>query len=203
MAKAKAKKPTKTNPSAQISVRDRLIQGALQAAAALGWEHVTPRDICAEAGLELSDFYDHFDDKSDLLVAYGRRLDKMLIGTYADITPPSSPRDLLFDIIMERLDHANADRKAVISILNSFKFDPKQAIITCPHLARSMSLMLDLAHIDTNGIKGAVRVAGLTALYIWVLRTWVEDESTDLSRTMATLDKSLAHVENWAERLVL
>ncbi len=203
MEKAKVKKEKKLKPSAQISPKDRLIDAAMSLAASLGWPHITVRDVCAEAGLSLSDFYDHFDDKTDLLIAYGRRLDKKLVAAYEDVPAPHSPRDALFDIIMERLDLANQDRAAVISVLQSFKLDPKQAIISLPHLTRSMALMLELAHIDTQGMKGAVRVTGLTAIYLWVLRSWVEDDTPDLSSTMAALDKSLAQMENWAERLML
>ncbi|MEC7576790.1 MAG: TetR family transcriptional regulator, partial [Pseudomonadota bacterium] len=85
----------------------------------------------------------------------------------------------------------------------SFHYDPKQAVISCPHLCRSMSWMLEAAGIEVGGIKGAMKVAGLTALYIKTLRVWRSDESVDMAKVMAALDKDLGRVEGLALRFGL
>ena len=66
-----------------------------------------------------------------------------------------------------------------------------------------MCWMLESAGISTYGIKGACRVAGLTGLYVKTLRVWLADDSADLSRVMAALDKDLGRVESWAGSLGL
>jgi hypothetical protein len=111
-----------------------------------------------------------------------------------------SERDRLFDILMERFDLANQDRAALTSILHSFKTDPKQMVISLPHLGLSMSRMCELAEIDTQGLRGALRVMGLMGAYVWVLRTWLQDDSPDLSKTMSALDKTLSRLEQTADR---
>ena len=66
-----------------------------------------------------------------------------------------------------------------------------------------MSWMLEAAGIETAGIKGAVKVIGLTGIYLKTLRVWCDDESPDMGKTMAALDKNLGQAEEWAGRLAL
>jgi hypothetical protein len=35
----------------------------------------------------------------------------------------------------------------------------------------------------------------LTALYLYTVRTWIEDDSEDMAKTMAALDKNLERAE--------
>jgi hypothetical protein len=102
---------------------------------------------------------------------------------------------------MERFEVLNEYRAALVSILDSFKTDPKQLVISCPHLGRSMSWMLEAAGVETDGLRGALKVAGLTALYIKTLHVWQDDESADMAKVMASLDKDLGRAERFANTL--
>ena len=184
----KATKPTK----------EKAIKAALNLAAQKGWTETSLADIATESGISLSELHEMFEDRFDILAAYGRMIDKRVLEAATAPQPGLSPRDLLFDLLMERFDVLNENRDGVAAILKSFCLDPKQAIISLPHLGRSMSWMLEAAGIDTGGIKGAVKVAGLTGLYLKVLRTWKDDDSPDMGKTMAALDKTLGRAEQWA-----
>ncbi len=188
----KAKNPPKP-------VKDRAVDAALALAGHMGWDMVTMTDIADKAQASLAELCDIFDEKGDILAAYGKRVDKKILETFAEPDPSMSERDRLFDILMERFDVLNEDRDAVVSILKSFTVDPKQAVISLPHLARSMAWMLEAAGIDAVGIKGAIRVAGLTGIYLNVLREWVKDDTQDMAKTMAALDRSLDRAQKCAE----
>ena len=164
---------------------------------------ITMADIADKAHASLAELSEVFDDKTDVLVAYGRQIDKKVLESFAAPDPSMSERDRLFDILMERFDVLNDHRDAVVSILKSFALDPKQAVISLPHLGRSMAWMLEAAGMDTSGIKGAVRVAGLTIVYLNAVRHWMSDDSADLSKTMAALDKGLGRAEQCANTFML
>ena len=102
---------------------------------------------------------------------------------------------------MERFDLLNEDRESLKAILSSFKRDPKQVLLSWPHLCRSMSWILEAVGEDTRGIKGAIKVAGLSGVYLKTLKTWVEDDSADMAATMATLDKTLKTADDWVNRI--
>ncbi len=196
-------KPAPKKQKPQVSVKDRIINAALKLAAVQSWSFITIRDVANEAEIDLADFYEVFDGKDDIVTAYGRRLDLKVLQNFSDIHPETPLRDLIFDIIMERFDLANKDREGLKSILNSMKSDPKQFFTALPQLGCSMTKMLEVAGIDAYGPKGAMRVAGLTAAVAYVTKTWLEDESADLSKTMASLDKALERIESLAERFGL
>lgn len=197
--KAAPKKKAAPQKKAQAFSRDDVVLAALTLASELGWEHVTLQDIAQESGQSLGDLYEHFDDKTDILGALGRMIDRKVLDAVGGTADPSLPeRDRLFDIMMERFDVLNEHREGIVSILNSFRMDPKQAVISMPHLCRSMSWMMEAAGMDTNGFTGAAKVAGLSVIYLNVLRSWVKDDSPDMGKTMAALDKDLGRAEQCA-----
>lgn len=191
-----AKKSTET-------IKKKSIRAALDLAVAKGWADVSLRDIADKAGIGLNELREYFDDKTDILAAYGKMIDRRVLEAHKEIEQSLPPRDRLFDILMERFDIINEDKEAVCVILSAFCFDPKQAVISLPHLGRSMTWMLEAAGIETGGYRGAVKVLGLTAIYLKTLRSWKDDESPDMAKTMAALDRNLEMAERWAGRFGL
>lgn len=183
-----------------VPVRDRIIDAALSLARVQSWGHCGVRDIAQEAGVDLAEFYEYFDDRNDVLQAYGRRLDRQVLETFSEPDYEASPRDRLFDILMERFDLASGDRDAIRSVISSARTDPKQCAIGLPHLCGSMTKMLEAAGLDTTGLRGAIRVAAVSVGILWVMKTWVDDETEDQSKTMAALDKFLGNLEKAADR---
>lgn len=182
------------------SVRDGVIDAALTLAAEQGWNSVSFEEILSHAEVEKSDVIEFFDGKTDILVAYGRRLDKKTLENFendADL----EHRERLFDLLMERFDHLNDDKDALLSILSSIKFNPKEALISLPHLSKSMARMLDAAGIESDGFTGCARITGLMAIYLYAVKVWKEDDSADMAKTMAALDKGLMYGEETANSL--
>lgn len=184
------------------SPRDAAVDAALALAAEKGWTSVGMSDIARKAKIKPADLYELFEDKSDILAAYHRRLDRKVLDTF-DGETSGRPRDALFDIFMERFDILNDDRAAMVSIMNALCTDPKEMVIAFPQLGRSMAWMCDAAGIETGGMKGAARVAGLGILYLAVLRVWKEDDSRDMGKTMAALDRYLDRGESLINTLGL
>ncbi len=182
-----------------LDIRQKVVEATLFLAAERGWSQTSLSDIAEHAGISMGDLYDIIDDKNDVLALLGRIIDKKVIqSTKVEVDVSASPRDRLFDLMMDRYDALNEHREGVVAILESFKFDPKQMVISFPHICRSMTWMLELCKLETNGIKGAIKVAGLAGVYLTVLKTWMEDETPDLSKTMAALDKTLQRAETAA-----
>jgi len=177
-----------------------LVLSAMELSEQLGWEHITLVDVAESAGISLAALHDHFDDKMDILVQLGRMIDRRTLEGFDQVEGEASARDRLFDVLMERFDVLNDYRGGVISVLHSFRYDPKQAVISCPHLCRSMSWMLEAAGVETNGFRGAAKIIGLTGVYLRVLKVWSSDESPDMGKTMAALDKHLGQAESLANR---
>lgn len=194
---------TKSAAKPQKPVKERAILAALDLAARMGWDMVTMADIAGKAKTSLAELSDIFEDKGDIVTAYGRMVDRQVLENVGEASLEESPRDRLFEIIMERFDVLGQHREGVVSILKSFCVDPKEGVIALPHLARSMTWMMEAAGLETSGVKGALRIMGLTLVYANVLRTWMKDDSADLAKTMAALDKNLERAEQVASTFML
>lgn len=201
MSKKTTSKKKSVHPGGDI--RDRILDSALRVAEQMPWDSVSLSDIAQEAGLSLSDLRESCEDKADILGLYGRRVDRRTLAGVSSPDMSSPEKDRLFDVLMTRFDVLNEDRNALVSILGSFLRDPKQAVISLPHLARSMMWMAESAGLSTDGLGGALRILGLSAVYLNVLRTWMQDNSADLSMTMSALDKNLDRLEQIAGLLPL
>ena len=176
-----------------------IIETALRLAAEQGWDKTTLADIARAGDIDLATLHDLFEDKADILTAFGRMIDRQVLEN-ADIEEGASPRETLFDLIMDRFETLNGHRDGVTAILKSFKCDPKDAVTCAPSLCRSMAWMLEAAEINTNGLSGMLKISALSALYLKTAHTWRDDETPDLSKTMAELDKNLGTAEKWAGR---
>jgi hypothetical protein len=108
-----------------------------------------------------------------------------------------SRRDRLFDVLMRRFDAAAPYRAGVRALLADARRDPSMALCAAPRLLRSMTWSLEAAGIRTGGIVGTVRVKALAAVYLSVMRVWVDDESPDMAATMAALDGRLRRAERF------
>lgn len=192
-----ATKRPKTPPK---DPRAAVVDAALRLAAKRDWANIALADIAREAKMDLSGLSQMFECREDIVCAYGRRVDADVLKNFES---DGSERDVVFDILMNRFERLNKDRKAVESILGDACTDPKQMVIALPHIARSMAWMLEACDIATTGWKGALRVAGTSGVYLWVLRTWRKDDSADLSKTMAALDRALGRAESLSGMLGL
>jgi len=179
---------------------ERLVDAALKLAAERPWSQVTLGEIATEAGLSLAELHEAAPSKSHVIRAFLKRIDAaVLAGPAPDLSEPA--RDRLFDVLMRRFDALKPHRAAVASIVDGLSRDPVQALCGWPALLRSMSWMLEAAGLDAAGLKGALRARGLAMVWLTSLRTFLTDESEDLSATMAALDRALKRAEPFGRAL--
>ena len=101
------------------------------------------------------------------------------------------PRDRLFDMLMARFDALQQHRAGVLSMMVALRTDPGTAALLYAGTLRSMRWLLDAAAIPVSGLLGALRVQGLLVLWLYALRAWEQDDSPDLTATMAAVDRGL------------
>jgi AcrR family transcriptional regulator len=203
MAKKSGKKAAKASAKSQAgqqTTSDRVIDAALALASEKDWRDISLAEIAEAAGLPLSEVYPVFRSKAQVLAGFSRRLDgEVLVGQDAEAREGGA-RDRLFDVIMRRLDAMEPHREALKSILAGLARDPGMALCGMGHLARSLTCMLEAADLSSDGLRGAVRVKALGAIYLATLRVWLGDESQDKAATMAVLDRHLRRAEWLATR---
>jgi len=125
------------------------------------------------------------------------RADAGVLAETPAAEPDESARDRLFDVLMRRFDALKPHRAALKAIARGLASDPPTALCSAPAFLRSMTWMLEAAGLSSTGIRGRLRVRALALMYLCVLRVFVEDDSEDLAKTMAALDRRLRQAEPW------
>jgi AcrR family transcriptional regulator len=181
-----------------VNTKKDIVKAALQISAELGWESVSLESIANTMDIQISEIKEHFIDKYDILIEYNKEIDQRLLSTFTTIEEDTSVKDRLFDIVMERFDILNENRDAVLSILSGHKSDPKLNLFSMPYFLRSICIMMKAAGINMDNRSSSLKAFGLSCIYFKVLCIWKSDDSPDLSKTMACLDKALYKADKFA-----
>ncbi|MFQ5959449.1 MAG: TetR family transcriptional regulator [Alphaproteobacteria bacterium] len=192
VTKPKARKATVR----KADVPRHIVATALELAATQGWRDTTLADIAAAARLSLAEVNGVFRSKEAILAAFVRGIDAQVLAGDEPELADQPPRDRLFDVIMRRFDALAPHKEAVRAIVRDSLCDPLAALCGACSLGQSMAWMLEAARIDSAGLCGLVRIKGLAAVYLSALRVWLNDDSEDMARTMAALDKRLRQAES-------
>jgi AcrR family transcriptional regulator len=179
------------------SETDRLVNAALRVIADRGWRRLSMAAIAAEAGLPILTLYRTFPSKPAILCAFAKRIDETVLAAPLDVDPDERPRDRVFDLLMRRFDALRLHRDALEVLGRELPGDPMAALALGAALLRSIAWMLEAAGISTHGLGGAIAVKLTAGAYAAVLRVWLRDDTPDLARTMAALDRRLRGIERW------
>lgn len=176
-----------------------LVGAAMAIAGEKGWRAVSVVRAAQRAGLDLARARARFPGSLAILMRFGVMADQAALTAAAGATGPV--RDRLFDMIMQRFDVLQAHRDGVRAVLRHLPSDPPLALLMTMASKRSMAWLLDGAGVGTTGLRGALRVRGLLAVWLYAVRTWERDDSADMSATMHAVDTALGRAEE-AERML-
>ncbi|HEB79833.1 MAG TPA: TetR/AcrR family transcriptional regulator [Rhodospirillales bacterium] len=172
----------------------RIIAAALELAVEEGWRNVSLSAIAAKAKLSLAQVHGVYPSKASILGGFINDIDQKTLASGA-ADAGDSARDRLFDVLMRRFDVMAPHKDALRAILRDGLADPCNVLCAAPRTLRSMAWMLEAAGLSPAGLQGAARVNGLALIYAGAVRTWLRDDTGDMAKTMAALDKGLARAE--------
>ncbi len=191
--------PTATTPSPDIV--KIIIDSSLSLAVEFGWRHVALSEVAERAGLSEANLLRHLPSKSALFEMIVRDTDAQVLTNVRIDEDDGSARERLFDVLMARFDILAPRRLGIAAILRDGFTDPLTLGRRLCCVTDSMKIMLETAQIPTSGPFGALRIKGSLALYAATFRVWLQDDSQDMAKTMASLDKALIQVEKIAGRI--
>jgi len=196
-AKAQAKSAERSQPADPLS---RILAAAMDVAARIGWRRAALADIADAAGITLAALHARFADKAAILRGLVDHADaKVLEGATKKPDPETSARDRLFDVLMRRFDALRPYREGLAAVAREGGGGGvADAICGAQRMLRSLAWMLEAAGIGSGGWTGGCRVKGLAVVYAATFATWLRDESEDMGKTMAALDRNLGRAERFA-----
>jgi AcrR family transcriptional regulator len=195
-AASKVKRATRSSPGDSPAA---LRQALLSLVETQGWTDLSFAEIAEQAGVPIAEAHRIYPSKTAVLLGLSRAIDERILGSLAGDPLEGSAKDRLFDILMRRFDSLKADRNAYRRLMRQLPTTPNAFAALLCQLRRSLALTLEAAGISASGLKGALRLKGLLAIYMAGLRAFANDESEDLSKTMAEIDKRLGQAEKLSE----
>lgn len=186
-------------PDAKTDPDFSTLETALEMAGEHGWQEMSLTDIADASGKPLSALY-----ASGGKSALSKQLEAW--GDLAMSEEPSdtgdSPRERLFDVIMQRFEKYEAQRAGVLSLMTWRDGSPALRVELLRARARSANWALACAKLDTLGpIETRMTGLGLGWVISQTTRAWRQDDGGDFARTMATLDAELITAQERLEAL--
>ena len=175
------------------AARKRIAEAALELADAKGWHHLTLQDIAKKAKMPAATVAGLFPDVLAVLKWILKDTEDHVRNAVSDYLSPGW-RDNLMEIIMMRFEQAQPHRQGYATIAKALAVHPKTARKFVHGFYRTMDRTLKLSGLDKGKCQPAV-VVGFGAIYLSLVDVWLKDDSADLSRTMAAIDKRMGWLE--------
>ena len=181
----------------KINPNEKIISATLKLAATVPWQEITMDSIAKAAKVNSSILMESFSSKLLILDAFNRQLDEQITEKFSNIENVGSIREQLFEILMGRFDALNRYKSALKLIYKeTVPFDPLASTHGLNNLIHSMEIVLNIVGMPTCTLFGCIKTKVLSAIFIRAFITWLEDNSADMTKTMANLDSNLAKAES-------
>lgn len=111
--------------------------------------------------------------------------------------PPSttSMQDRLTDMVMNHLDASLAHRESIRRLWSDLVSMPPALLTLRPYLMKMVARILKESGVESNDLWAPIRLRAYFALFLYVLYTWLYDETPQQEHTLVSLDKGLKQLE--------
>lgn len=172
-----------------------VLTAAFEEIAERGWSGLQARAVAERTERPLAELYKEYPSRGLLLRALVRRVDiAMLEADPADFVG-LPPRDRVFELMMRRFDALTPFRRGLKRLARDGRSDPGLVLMTACRLDRSLAWLQEAAGLTATGFRARLSRRALGFAYLRTFEVWLKDESTDLAKTMAALDKALRGIE--------
>lgn len=175
-----------------------LLEAAWQQVAERGWRRWSAVELARTTGTPLATVYAMFPDREHLVVALARRVDAAMLALPLDELAQMSVRERLFELSMRRLEAMRPYRAGLAMVAREAVCEPRLLALAWGNLERLAAWLVDVGGVEFDGIRACLARRALQLAYGRVLRVWLADDSADLARTMAELDRRLGELETLA-----
>ncbi|MGD9508763.1 MAG: TetR family transcriptional regulator [Geminicoccaceae bacterium] len=175
-----------------------LLKTAFDLLAERGWAGFSFAEVARRAGTTLDAVYAELPDRSALLRMLGRRLDAGMLALDLAELDGMNVRERLFELIMRRLDGMADYKDGLRMLARRPALEPVLLATACGNLDRLSRRLLDAAGADHGPVLAMLARRVVGGIYLCTFRVWLDDDTPDMARTLAELDRRLQQAETLA-----
>ena len=167
-----------------------------------GWSYFSLKSLAKENKSDLESIKIFFKNKSQFLESFSEMIDnKVLANIDKDEFNKNSIKDNLFELIMLRFENLNHYKTGLKILLSDLKKSPVELKKIMKKVFDSMDLFLEIANVKNNYLMDFIKVNIIFIIYSYVFNVWLDDQSSEMSKTMAELDKWLSKAEFYGKKI--
>ncbi len=167
-----------------------------------GWSYFSLKSLAKENKSDLESIKIFFKNKSQFLESFSEMIDnKVLANIDKNEFNKNSIKDNLFELIMLRFENLNNYKTGLKILLSDLKKSPLELKKIMKKVLDSMDLFLEIANVKNNYLMDFIKVNIIFIIYSYVFNVWLDDQSSEMSKTMVELDKWLSKAEFYGEKI--
>ena len=168
----------------------------------IGWEEFSLEKLSTKEKIPINDLKVFFKCKNSIVDKFSRMIDKNIESKLRiDDFKDSSKKDILFELIMMRFDEMEEFKSSLARVLDASKNKPLLISIITKNVLNTMDFFLELSNSYNNYAFDVLKKNFLFLIYSITFKTWLSDNTEDLSKTMAELDKLLSTAEDFQQKV--
>jgi hypothetical protein len=153
-----------------------------------GLAALTIERLATKTGQDPIDLNRLYPDPAYMLITV---IDHVHIQAIAMPVPSDSAQDCLTDIIMSHLDVSLSHREAIRCLWDDLFNHPLMLLTLRPYLLKIASRILKESGIAKEDLWMPIKLRAYLSLFLYVLSTWIRDDSPQQEQTLIVLDKGL------------
>ena len=169
-----------------------------------GWNSFSFNKLSKSLNAELNLVKNLLKSKKQLLIIFSEYIDEEVMKN-VDINDlkDNSVRDNLFELLMLRFEKLQPFKTSLRILLNDLKSKPGDLKKIYKKIINSLDFYMEISNSKKNFIFDFIKFNSIFLIYSLTFKTWINDESKDMSITMAELDKWLSKAEHYSEKISL
>ena len=168
----------------------------------IGWEEFSIEKLSIREKIPINELKIYFKCKYSIVDRFSKLIDKNIESKLRiQDFENSSKKDILFELMMMRFDEMDEFKSSLAKILDASKNKPLLISIITKNVMNTMDFFLELSNSYNNYAFDFLKKNFLFLIYSITFKTWLSDNTEELSKTMAELDRLLSAAENFQQKV--
>ena len=167
-----------------------------------GWNDFSLEKLAKEESIKIEDLKSFFKNETNLIESFSEMIDEQVIKEVDLNEFNQNPvKDNIFELIMIRFEKLSPYKKSLNILLKQLKYKPKILKKLTKKIFNSLDLFLEISNAKSNYIFDFLKLNIMFIIYGYTFKIWLEDDSKDMGKTMAEVDKWLSEAESYANKI--
>ena len=185
----------------ELKTEHKIIKLIFKKIESSGWENFNFNEFSREYKIPIVKIRHFFVNKNQIIIKFSKMIDFYVEQKIsADDINMSSIKDNLFELIMLRFEEMEDYKISLRIITQSLANNPLLLSRVSKNILNSLDFYLELSKGYDRSSLDLFKKNILFLVYSYCFNVWLNDNTPDLSSTMAELDKLLSMAENFSKK---